>query len=190
MDRKEITRKDDAIFGICLVTVIACGGGYKLAENGWTLLGALLILTGVGFGLVAYFMTVNFFEQRATIIRYKKNVDDLFCVSVWPGDQLVCSKRDEALEGLRMANVTDVRVYTMIFRNVVYTYHWWELDNKGAFVLKMRQVERQGIVIAEEFEHFQAAVTELKARVIDQRRRELYKKNDPANIEQHVLNQL
>ena len=188
--QKELRAKDNYLFALACIVIILGGAGYNLARAGWVLLGAVLGILALAVGFYGYTLVRSIYEKRARIIRYKENVDDLFVHSIYPEDDQVQAMRKEALDGLYEARVPNVRVYTVIYRHVVYTYHWWEETQEGELVLKRKEVTRKGLPVAETWHQFIKFVTTLKAETLNTRRLELTRLNDQDTLEQTLFNQI
>ena len=171
---------------LAYIIAIVCGFGlvfvWKYSDR-FPFIALVVLFASLFGGYWAASELYTLFKARDRIIRFKQNINPLFIRSEWAGhessDPEVLAARDYALESLLLAGRFGVKVYTIFYRDPVYSIHWWEehATQPGQGVLKFDTRERDGIVVDETWDEFLDFVTEFQTKKIDDNLREIYRRN-------------
>jgi len=125
------------------------------------------------------------FAGRLEAITYMQQVESIYCVSVDEYDTEVSDVCRRTIDLLKKYNTHEVRVHLIMFRRpFIYTYF---TSKKGMEV--QSRFERQGIVVNESFEDFQAFATQWCLEERDKRRRELDGIKESRWTEEYIYHQ-
>jgi hypothetical protein len=131
--------------------------------------GVLLIVGAVSAWIIAEKALIEFAE-RLKAIKYKRQIENLYVVSAWPGDDTASASFMETLYNLRdYGNTHEVRVYLLMYQRPVIRWSFWNKDGK----MVNNQIEREGIVVNETWEEFCQKAEQFRIEQNDKRRREL-----------------
>jgi len=168
--------------GAFLYTIVPFSAGY----NGHPYICLALIIAGIiGFWTWAEIVLAEF-EYRKEAIRYKRQVENLYICSSWPGDDTVGAVFVETLNKLvEHKNPHEVRVYQMIYRRPVVRVTF--VNKEGNRI--DQQIPRPGIVAGETWEQFCEFSESFRTEQTDKRRRELEAAPAWEWNEQHVYGQ-
>jgi hypothetical protein len=187
--QQELEARDRQIFAACIGVILIFMGAVKAFNSGVIVLALPLFFLGTGTGLWAYFTLSAIYRLRDRVIEFKENPLSLFVCSLSEQDSTVAAERAKALQIMQLAEVTHVRVYTLIYRDVMTQEHWLERSAAGDLVVKWKRTQRDGLVVNEDWRQFLTFVCDFKARMIKRDKIRLWQVNEGEDVERYILGQ-
>lgn len=144
-------RREQSTVWFFFWAIIVAAGALILYVFGWTPTTFVLMPILVAAAISKRAVMKSEFEKRLTLLAFKTHIGNLYVSDKSTDDDSTVGRRDYAIAMLRESgNKHRVRVYSVLFRDVVVFCHWWDGD-----VLKMeREFRNEGTPATESWEQY------------------------------------
>lgn len=152
-------RREQSTVWLFFFAIVGAAGALIVYVFGWTPTTFVLMPILVAAALTRRATLKSEFEKRLTLLAFKTHIGNLYVSDKFPDDDSTIGRRDFAIAMLKESgNAHHVRVYSVMFRDVVVFCHWWD----GETLRMAREFRNDGTPATESWEQYIAFLHDLR----------------------------